>query len=128
MANVAHASLTDPNLHEPKGVAAAAAGEFYIADGAGTGAWTKRLFKLTATCTPSAVSANTTSEQTFTVTGVAVATDAVIGVSKPDHQTGLGIVGWRITADDTVAVTFANVSASPITPNSLTYTFIIYRD
>lgn len=36
----AHASLTGADLHEPKGVAAASSGEVYIADGAGSGAWT----------------------------------------------------------------------------------------
>lgn len=39
MANVQHANLTDPNLHEPKGVAAATEGEVYVADGAGSGTW-----------------------------------------------------------------------------------------
>jgi hypothetical protein len=39
MANVAHASLTGAELHEPKGADAAAAGEVYIADGAGSGSW-----------------------------------------------------------------------------------------
>lgn len=41
MANVQHATLTDPNLHEPKGVAAATVSEVYVADGAGSGEWTK---------------------------------------------------------------------------------------
>lgn len=34
-----HAALTDPFLHEPKGVAAAAEGLVYVADGAGSGEW-----------------------------------------------------------------------------------------
>jgi hypothetical protein len=38
---VAHASLTDPNLHEPKGVATATSGQVYTASGAGSGTWTK---------------------------------------------------------------------------------------
>ena len=36
---VEHVTITDPNLHEPKGVAAASADEVYVADGAGSGAW-----------------------------------------------------------------------------------------
>ena len=40
MANINHSTLTDPYLHEPKGAAAAANGEAYIADGAGSGTWT----------------------------------------------------------------------------------------
>ncbi len=35
-----HSSITDPNIHEPKGVADANAGEVYVADGAGSGDWT----------------------------------------------------------------------------------------
>lgn len=42
MANVNHSTLTDPYLHEPKGVAAASAGSVYIADGAGSGDWKKK--------------------------------------------------------------------------------------
>jgi hypothetical protein len=34
-----HSTLTGADLHEPKGVAAATAGDVYIADGAGSGSW-----------------------------------------------------------------------------------------
>lgn len=39
MANVAHSTLTGADLHEPKGVASAASGTVYIANGAGSGSW-----------------------------------------------------------------------------------------
>lgn len=42
MANVQHASLTGAELHEPKGAAAASAGEVYEATGGGTGTWLSR--------------------------------------------------------------------------------------
>lgn len=35
----AHSTLTGADLHEPKGVATATSGQAYIADGAGSGAW-----------------------------------------------------------------------------------------
>lgn len=41
MANVNHSSLTDPYLHEPKGVASASSGEIYLANGSGSGNWIK---------------------------------------------------------------------------------------
>jgi hypothetical protein len=41
MANVNHSTLTDPYLHEPKGIASAGAGNIYVSDGAGSGNWTK---------------------------------------------------------------------------------------
>ncbi len=40
MANINHNSLTDPFLHEPKGVSTATANQSYVSDGAGSGAWT----------------------------------------------------------------------------------------
>lgn len=41
MANVNHSSLSDPYLHEPKGVAAASSGDVYVANGTGSGSWIK---------------------------------------------------------------------------------------
>lgn len=40
MANVQHSSLSDPNLHEPKGVSTAAANGVYLSNGSGSGTWT----------------------------------------------------------------------------------------
>ena len=39
MPNVNHSVLTDPNLHEPKGIATAAIDKVYVADGVGGGDW-----------------------------------------------------------------------------------------
>lgn len=39
-----HVSITDPNIHEPKGISTAAAKTVYEADGLGSGAWVKREF------------------------------------------------------------------------------------
>jgi hypothetical protein len=41
MANVNHSTLTDPYLHEPKGVASAPSGSVYLANGTGGGSWTE---------------------------------------------------------------------------------------
>lgn len=40
-----HKDLTDPQLHEPKGVSSAESGTTYIADGNGSGAWSKMRLK-----------------------------------------------------------------------------------
>ena len=40
MPNVQHSTLTDPNLHEPKGISTAAANGVYLSNGSGSGAWT----------------------------------------------------------------------------------------
>ena len=42
MANVEHSNIPNANLHEPKDVSTATAGQVYVADGAGSGAWTAR--------------------------------------------------------------------------------------
>lgn len=37
---IEHNVITDPYIHEPKGIAAASSGKVYVSDGAGSGAWT----------------------------------------------------------------------------------------
>lgn len=76
---------------------------------------------------PALVAANTTAEQSFTVPGVR-ASDVCIDVTKPTAQAGLGIVGFRVSAENTVAITFSNNTASGITPTaSQVYQFVILR-
>lgn len=76
---------------------------------------------------PSIVAANTTAEQTFTVPGV-LASDAVVTVNKPAAQAGIGIVGWRVSAAGTVAVTFVNSTAGGLTPTAAeVYKFVLVR-
>jgi hypothetical protein len=88
MANVNHSTLTDPYLHEPKGVASAASGEVYIADGAGTGAWTQLqrhvggylAFSATSPYIHSATTSDTPLDPTFTI----VDNNGFTGVSTPN--------------------------------------------
>lgn len=75
------------------------------------------------TIDPGSVSANTTSEQTFTVPGVQPGMR--LTVSKPSHTAGLIIGNIRISAANTVAITFGNLSGSPIDPGSEVYDFTI---
>lgn len=42
MATINHSTLTDPYLHEPKGVASAGAGTVYVANGSGSGTWVEK--------------------------------------------------------------------------------------
>lgn len=37
---VEHVTITDPEIHEPKGASSANSGEVYVANGAGSGSWT----------------------------------------------------------------------------------------
>lgn len=81
---------------------------------------------VTVTLSPSIVAANTSAEQTFTVPGVKVGD--FVSVNKPTAQAGLGIVGVRVSAADTVGITFGNFTGSGITPTaSQSYIFRVVR-
>lgn len=71
---------------------------------------------ISVTLSPAAVSANTTAEQTFTVNGLLPGDMAV--VTKPTAQAGLGIVGSRVSAANTLAITFSNNTGGSITPTT----------
>ena len=71
---------------------------------------------ISVTLSPVAVAANTTAEQTVTVNGLLVGD--MVYVSKPTAQAGLGIVGSRVSAANTLAITFVNATVSSITPTA----------
>lgn len=97
------------------GTAIVPAQQTYTALTAATKTLTLPQLFYTASLTPAQVAANTTAEQTFTVNGLAATTWAVT-VNKPTAQAGLGIVGARVTAANTIGITFSNNTAAPITP------------
>lgn len=78
------------------------------------------LVVYTPTLAPVAVAANTTAEQTFTVTGL-IASSAVWVNKVTSFTNGLGIAGVRVSAANTLAVTYVNATASSITPPSEPY-------
>lgn len=41
MATTQHSTITDPNIHEPKGCSTAVSGSSYVSTGTGTGSWSK---------------------------------------------------------------------------------------
>jgi hypothetical protein len=71
---------------------------------------------LRATLSPALVAANTSAQQTFTVPGLQLGD--YVNVNKPTAQAGLAIVGVRVSAADTLAITFGNFTASGITPTA----------
>lgn len=71
---------------------------------------------ISVTLSPALIVLNTTAEQTFTVNGL-LAGD-VVSVNKPTAQAGLGIVGCRVSAANTLGITFSNNTASSITPTA----------
>lgn len=71
---------------------------------------------LGVTLSPAQVAINTTAEQTFTVPGLR--TTDIVTVQKPTAQAGLGIVGARVSAANTLAITFSNNTGGAITPTA----------
>jgi len=71
---------------------------------------------LNVSLSPASVANATSAEQTFTVNGLQVGD--FINVAKPTTQAGLGIVNARVSAANTLAITFMNATASTITPTA----------
>lgn len=81
-----------------------------------------------ATITPAIVATITTAEQTFTVTGVRLARRGVVTVSPPSLVAGVSATVARISADDTVAITFVNPTAAGVTPVAGEYRFAVFYE
>lgn len=79
---------------------------------------------ISVTLSPAEVAINTSAEQTFTVSGLKVGD--FVAVNKPTTQAGLGIVGARVSAANTLAITFANVTGGAITPTASQSYFVLW--
>jgi len=90
MANVNHNTLTDPYLHEPKGVSTALAGQIYVADGAGSGDWVEnsRIFGGYLTFSTSSPYAHsvTTSDTVLNPTFSTSVNNGFTGLSSPNAR------------------------------------------
>lgn len=72
-----------------------------------------------------ALTASTTVERTYTVPGLQV-TDFVY-VVKPTFQAGIGIANVRVSAIDTLAITFGNYTAGTPTLTAENYMVLVRR-
>jgi hypothetical protein len=79
----------------------------------------------TATVTPGSVAANTTAEQTFSVTGI---TSGQPVMAVPNYNLsqplGIGMAGVRASATNQIAINFVNATGATITPPSGTWTVV----
>ena len=91
-----------------------------LADGNVRGLWIIKV-----TIDPASVATITTAEQTFTVPGLRP-TDMVY-VSKPALSAGLGVAGARVSANDTLAITFVNPTAGAIDAASEVWSVLVLR-
>lgn len=74
---------------------------------------------ISTTITPASVAAATCAEQTFTVVGLKVGDS--IAVSPPSITAGVAPVCARVSATDTVAITFMNATAGALVPAAGAY-------
>lgn len=80
---------------------------------------------LSVTFNPASVAAATTAEQTVSLSGLKT-TDLVF-VRKPSLTAGLGIANARVSAADTLAITFVNATAGAIDAGSEVYQVLVVR-
>jgi hypothetical protein len=78
--------------------------------------WKLGVFSINLT--PAVVGTGGSVEQTFATTGIGLLTTDLVFVSKAAAQSGLGIVGARVSAADTLALTYGNMTAVSITPTA----------
>lgn len=79
----------------------------------------------TGSITPAACAQNTSAAQTFTVTGLN--TSDAVSVSGPAITAGLGIVGVRVSAANTLEITWGNFTGGSLTPAAGTYKVIAVK-
>jgi hypothetical protein len=82
-------------------------------------------FLLQATLTPAEVATITTAEQTFTVS--TLKTSDIVMVTSPSHVAGVALANARVSAANTLALTFVNPTAGGVTPAAGVYKIVVMR-
>lgn len=77
------------------------------------------------TITPASVAAATVAEQTFTVTGLTTADKVFVNHAATGNATG--IAGVRVSAANTLAVSFVNPTAGALVPGAGTWSIVAIR-
>lgn len=127
MVNVNHSTLTDPYLHEPKGASTATSGSIYIADGVGSGNWSKAHAHINGyipfdSVTPAYQHSVTTSFTVLNPTFSTTLADGFTGSGTPNARliyTGVD----DITASCTFVCNFKNASGT-----SHSIEFVFYKN
>jgi hypothetical protein len=99
-----HSVITDPNIHEPKGVAAASAGQVYVANGSGSGAWTAQ--QVAAQATHSGKTLTTNGTTTSWTADNRVLARGTVNVSGSSVSNAVNVAS--VSGSSVVTVTFTN--------------------
>lgn len=83
------------------------------------------IAKISQSLTPVSVAAATCAEQNFTVQGLAVGD--YVDVTPPSITAGVSAVGARVSAANTLTVTFVNPTAGALTPAAGVYRIQVTR-
>lgn len=94
--------------------------------------WLRRLQQVfpkvetyTVSLTPASVAANTSAEETYTLSGLN--NQDLVLVNPPSATAGLGLAGARVSADNTLALTWLNATGGALSPPSGTYRVVSVR-
>jgi hypothetical protein len=79
-----------------------------------------------AVASGTALAASTSEERTYTVQGL-LPGDVVMAINKPTFQAGVAIANSRVSAANTLAITFGNFTAGTPTLTAETYLVVIAR-
>ncbi len=82
-------------------------------------------FKKTVTIDAGSVAANTSEEEDFIVAGLSVGD--FVAVNKPTLDAGLAVGNARVSATDTLSLTFINSTAGAIDPGSEDYEVFVFE-
>lgn len=83
------------------------------------------MYNITATLTPTSVTSVTAPTQTFTVVGLKIGD--VVTVNPPSQLAGVTLTAARVSAADTLALTFANPTAGNLVPSAGAYLISVVR-
>lgn len=81
----------------------------------------------TFTFNPASIAANTTVEQTTSVSNLKI-DDLILRVIKPTHTAGISVNDGRVTASNTLGITFTNATVGAIDPPQEIYTVIYIKN
>lgn len=90
-----------------------------------TGTLLTQAIVYSQTITPASVAAATVAEQTFTVTGLATTDKVVVNHAATGNATG--VAGVRVSAPNTLVISYVNPTAGALTPAAGTYVILAFR-
>lgn len=112
---VEHSTITDPDIHEPKGVAAANSGDIYVANGAGSGNWTApvRYYTLTVELDDISTASSAYTAVPFAGTITKIYTVIHAAITTADETITTKINGTDIT-DGSITITQSGSAAGDV--------------